>query len=90
MPGGSENLGAQITLGGEPVTELFSESQSRFLLTVKPEHQEEFEQLVEARLLGRVTADPVLVIEHAGAICLQVAVEELRRVWKGALPCLLS
>ena len=87
---GAENLGAQITLGGEPVTELFSESQSRFLLTVKPEHQEEFEQLVEARLLGRVTADPVLVIEHAGAICLQVAVEELRRVWKGALPCLLS
>ena len=87
---GAENLGAQITLGGEPVTELFSESQSRFLLTVKPENQEEFERLVEARLIGRVTADPVLVIEHAGAICLQVAVEELRRVWKGALPCLLS
>ncbi|HOK32927.1 MAG TPA: phosphoribosylformylglycinamidine synthase subunit PurL, partial [Limnochordia bacterium] len=84
------DLGAEIGLGGNLVSQLFSESQSRFLLTVKPEHQAEFEGLVDAKLIGRVTAEAVLVVEHEGSAAFHVEVEELRRAWKGALPCLLS
>ncbi|HPZ79618.1 MAG TPA: phosphoribosylformylglycinamidine synthase subunit PurL, partial [Limnochordia bacterium] len=84
------DLGAEIGLGGNLVSQLFSESQSRFLLTVKPEHQAEFERLVDARLIGRVTSEPVLVVEQEGSAAFHVEVEELRRAWKGALPCLLS
>ena len=84
------NLGAEIGLGGNLVSQLFSESQSRFLLTVKPEHQAEFERLVDAQLIGRVTSEPVLVVEQEGSAAFHVEVEELRRAWKGALPCLLS
>jgi phosphoribosylformylglycinamidine synthase len=84
------DLGAEIGLGGNLVSQLFSESQSRFLLTVKPEHQAEFERLVDAQLIGRVTSEPVLVVEQEGSAAFHVEVEELRRAWKGALPCLLS
>ncbi len=86
----SGDLGAEISLSGNLVSQLFSESQSRFLLTVKPEHQAEFEGLVDAKLIGRVTAEAVLVVEHEGSAAFHVEVEELRRAWKGALPCLLS
>lgn len=86
----SGDLGAEISLSGNLVSRLFSESQSRFLLTVKPEHQAEFERLVDAQLIGRVTSEPVLVVEHEGSAAFHVEVEELRRAWKGALPCLLS
>ncbi|WP_461368849.1 AIR synthase-related protein, partial [Candidatus Darwinibacter acetoxidans] len=84
------DLGAELSLSGNLVSQLFSESQSRFLLTVKPEHQAEFEGLVDAQLIGRVTSEPVLVVEQEGSAAFHVEVEELRRAWKGALPCLLS
>ena len=86
----SGDLGAEISLSGNLVSQLFSESQSRFLLTVKPEHQAEFERLVDAQLIGRVTSEPVLVVEQEGRAVLTVETKELRRAWKGALPCLLS
>ena len=86
----SGDLGAELSLSGNLVSQLFSESQSRFLLTVKPEHQAEFERLVDAQLIGRVTSEPVLVVEQEGSAAFHVEVEELRRAWKGALPCLLS
>ncbi len=86
----SGDLGAEISLSGNLVSQLFSESQSRFLLTVKPEHQAEFERLVDARLIGRVTSEAVLVVEQEGKAVLTVETKELRRAWKGALPCLLS
>ena len=40
-------LGANVNSIREPVSELFSETQSRFLLSVKPENQAAFEALVE-------------------------------------------
>ena len=86
----AEHLGAAITLSGNLVSELFSESQSRFLLSVKPEHQAEFERLVEARLIGQVTAEPVLVVKRAGETVLEAEVAELRRAYRQALPRLLG
>ena len=44
------------------VTALFSESQSRFLLSVKKENQAQFEKITGATLIGEVTEQPVLQI----------------------------
>lgn len=86
----SENLGAEIDLSGNLVSELFSESQSRFLLSVRPEHQAQFEKLVEAKLIGKVTAEPVLLVTQAGDAALKVEVAELRQAYQQALPRLLG
>ena len=57
---GSNGLGVKVNTTGNPVSALFSESQSRFLLTVKKEHQEEFEKVTSAVLIGEVTEQPIL------------------------------
>ncbi|WP_147536034.1 phosphoribosylformylglycinamidine synthase subunit PurL [Bacillus marasmi] len=87
---GSNGLGAEINLSGNPVSALFAESQSRFLLTVKKENQQEFEKLVGATLIGEVTAQPVLSIAVDGNKLINEQVENLEKAWKGAIPCLLS
>ncbi|HZG59715.1 MAG TPA: phosphoribosylformylglycinamidine synthase subunit PurL [Anoxybacillus sp.] len=87
----ANGLGAKVTINGEAVTELFSETQSRFIVSVKKEHQAEFERLVEAKLIGEVTADSLLHIENEqGEEVVRLPVEQMRRVWKGAIPCLLK
>ena len=83
-------LGALLELGSDLVRELFSESQSRFLVTVAPENQGEFEDLVEATLLGYTTAEPVLVVVSQGKPSFELEIEQLAQAWKGAIPCLLS
>ncbi|MGM0904719.1 MAG: phosphoribosylformylglycinamidine synthase subunit PurL [Bacillota bacterium] len=87
---GANGLGAEVTLDGEAVTALFSESQSRFILSVKAEQQEEFESLTDAVLIGRVTDTPVLKVAVAGEPVIQLEVEEMKDAWKGAIPCLLN
>ncbi|PAF11741.1 hypothetical protein CHH61_25665, partial [Shouchella clausii] len=59
---GSTGLGADIKVKGNATSALFSESQSRFLLSVKKENQEAFESLVDATLIGEVTEAPILYI----------------------------
>ncbi len=83
-------LGADITVTGNPVAALFSESQSRFLLTVKKENQQAFEAAVGATLIGEVTAAPVLSIAVDGVNVIKEQVENLEKAWKGAIPCLLN
>jgi phosphoribosylformylglycinamidine synthase subunit PurL len=87
---GQEQLGAVITIEGSPVTALFSESQSRFLLTVKKEHQTEFESLVAAKLIGEVNDTAVLKVNAENNTILEASVNELKDAWKGAIPCLLK
>ena len=87
----SPNLGATVEVYGEPVTALFSETQSRFIVSVKPENKEAFEQLVEATLIGEVTEKPVLSITNElKEELVEVQVNELETAWKGAIPCLLK
>lgn len=83
-------LGADIHLNGNPVTALFSESQSRFLLSVKKEDQQQFESLVAAELIGEVNQTGSLNITVEGENILEAEVAELRAAWKGAIPCLLK
>ncbi|MGS2780387.1 phosphoribosylformylglycinamidine synthase subunit PurL [Robertmurraya sp. GLU-23] len=87
---GSENLGAEVTLQGEATTALFSESQSRFVLTVKKEHQAQFESLVDATYIGTVTKTSDLKITCGDELVVSQPVSTLEKAWKGAIPCLLS
>jgi len=89
---GATGLGVKATVKGEEVTELFSETQSRYVVSVKPENKVAFEQLVEdAALVGEVTVEPTIVIENSnGEEIVRDSVENLRSVWKGAIPCLMK
>ena len=86
----NEKLGAEVTIAGNSVSALFSETQSRFLLTVKPEHKSEFESLVDAAQIGTVTETSTLEIKNNDASVLAASVAELKAAWKGAIPCCLK
>lgn len=87
---GSKGLGADIKVTGNATSALFSESQSRFLLSVKKEDQEAFENLVDATLIGEVTEAPVLYLSNEEGLLLAEQVDVLKQAWKGAIPCLLK
>ncbi|QSB48978.1 phosphoribosylformylglycinamidine synthase subunit PurL [Parageobacillus toebii] len=87
----TNGLGAKVTVDGDITSQLFSETQSRFIVSVKKENQEKFEKLVEAKLIGEVTNDGTLLVERAsGEVVIQLSVKQIRSVWKGAIPCLLK
>lgn len=80
-----------MTIRGDLISELFSETQSRFVVSVKKEHQEAFEQLVEAKRIGEVTDDGTFTVNgEQGETIIRLSVDDLRNVWKGAIPCLLK
>ncbi|WP_223702091.1 phosphoribosylformylglycinamidine synthase subunit PurL [Sutcliffiella deserti] len=88
---GAKGLGAEVTVEGELTTALFSETQSRFVLSVKPENKERFEQMVEASLIGEVTLTNLLHIRTAEhQVAINLSVDKMRTAWKGAIPCLLN
>lgn len=87
---GSKGLGAAVELEGNAVSALFSESQSRFILSVKPENQIEFESLTDAVLIGKVVETPVLKVDVNGENVINQDAEGLKKAWKGAIPCLLN
>ena len=74
------------------LSELFSETQSRFLLSVSPDQQEAFEAIVkDAKRIGTVTNDAKLTIKAGNEQALVEAdKQELQSAWKGAIPCLLK
>lgn len=83
-------LGADVQVGGNLISALFSESQSRFLISVKKENQEQFESLVEANLIGEVTDNAELKISSENETLILSQVTELEEAWRGAIPCLLK
>lgn len=87
---GSNGIGAAVELEGPVVSALFSESQSRFILSVKPENQIEFESLTDAVLIGKVVEAPALKIDVNGENVINQNATGLKKAWKGAIPCLLN
>jgi phosphoribosylformylglycinamidine synthase subunit PurL len=87
---GSNGLGVKVNTTGNVVSALFSESQSRFILTVKKEHQNEFEKLTSALLIGEVIEQPTLQVIHDGETIINTPIETLEKAWRGAIPCLLN
>lgn len=85
-------VGASVELEGEIISALYSETQSRFLVSVKPENAKAFEAVNEdAKQIGFVTDTAVLRIDHVtGEEVLAATHEELHSAWKGAIPCLLT
>lgn len=87
----SASLGVNVTLPGSAVTALFSESQSRFVVTVKEENAAAFEEMIkDAQKIGVVTEEAKLTINGDNGVLIEGAVEEFRSAWKGAIPCLLK
>lgn len=86
------NLGVNVTLKGSATTALFSESQSRFVVTVKPEFAARFEEVVaDAKQIGVVTEEANIVINSSEQQPLiEGTVAEFQDAWKGAIPCLLK
>ncbi|MEK4487273.1 phosphoribosylformylglycinamidine synthase subunit PurL [Psychrobacillus sp. FSL H8-0484] len=89
---GANGLGVEVTINGSATTALFSESQSRFLITVKPENAAKFEEIVkDAVKIGAVTdANKVVITNEDGTEWISGSVDEFRSAWKGAIPCLLT
>ncbi|PIC70183.1 phosphoribosylformylglycinamidine synthase II [Sporosarcina sp. P18a] len=89
---GSQGLGADVTVEGSAITALFSETQSRFLVTVQADQVAAFEEKVQdAVKIGTVTDGEEIVIKDAeGTVLVEGTVEEFQTAWKGAIACLLN
>ncbi|MED3800038.1 phosphoribosylformylglycinamidine synthase subunit PurL [Lysinibacillus capsici] len=88
---GAKGLGVDATLTGSATTALFSESQSRFVVTVKEENAAAFVEIMkDAQKIGVVTNDALVKINGDKGVLVEGTVEEFRSNWKGAIPCLLN
>ncbi|MGY3188956.1 phosphoribosylformylglycinamidine synthase subunit PurL [Lysinibacillus sp. TE18511] len=88
---GANGLGVEVTLTGSATTALFSETQSRFVVSVKEENAAAFVEIVkDAQKIGVVTNDALVKINGDNGVLVEGTVEEFRSNWKGAIPCLLN
>src|SRR5699024_12779634 len=87
-----KNVGVDVQLTGEATTALFSESQSRFLLTVNEKDVKVFESLgIGATKIGIVTDDETLSIKaEDGTTLVTEQVEILRTLWTECIAQLLK
>lgn len=93
----SGGIGANIELsagGLRPDVALFSESQSRIVLTAAPDRAEELKGAIAAsgvpvEIIGTVGGDR-LRVNLDGVSALDEAVAELKHVWEDAIPCLMK
>ncbi|TXL65663.1 phosphoribosylformylglycinamidine synthase subunit PurL [Cerasibacillus terrae] len=88
---GDKIVGAEVELTGDLTTQLFSESQSRILVSVKREHQEQFEKMVQnAHKLGMVTDSKDYIVKTNGKTVIREDVGTLQELWKNTIPTLLK
>ena len=86
-----KGLGIAVELAGNATTVLFSESQSRFLVTVKMENKAHFENLMgDANQIGMVTDDNTFKVIINNKQVMQEDVNQLNGLWKEAIPNLLK
>jgi len=92
----SGELGADVNVetGLRADFALFSESQSRILLSCRPERAKELarrfaEQGIACRELGKV-AGRDLQVKVNGRTMIRLSVERLEKSWKDAIPCLMQ
>jgi phosphoribosylformylglycinamidine (FGAM) synthase-like enzyme len=89
-------LGMRIDLRAVPVEDLdrddfilFSESQSRFVVTVSPDKREDFEKALSGNtfaLVGEVTADARFeVLGLSGGVVLSADIRDLKESWQKPL-----
>ncbi|GAA0410038.1 phosphoribosylformylglycinamidine synthase subunit PurL [Paenibacillus motobuensis] len=93
----SGGLGAQVELPASDLRAdiaLFSESQSRILLSSSPNHVDELVQLigqygVPVQVIGSVEGKD-LVVHASGTAVVNRPVQELKQVWEDVIPCLMK
>jgi phosphoribosylformylglycinamidine synthase subunit PurSL len=84
------DLGASIKIDDpvlSPESWLFSESHSRFVVSIKPHHQKDFEALMgsDATQIGLVITDPVLNISINNKSVINLRAAELEQSWSAPL-----
>ena len=86
------NVGIDVTIDGNPTVQLFSETQSRYVVSVKRENIEQFENLgLNVAKIGEVTADRSFVVKAAGGKQLiHEQVDELSTLWNESIEKLLK
>ncbi len=82
------DLGLTVQFDG-PTLHLFSESQSRFVVTVPQAHVTAFEQRTGAQAIGVVTNDELLVIETTDTR-IEADRSTLQGDWEGAIACYMT
>lgn len=87
----AENLGVAITLEDDATVQLFSESQTRFVISVKQENKNAVEALFsEIHGLGEVTAKQQFQINENTQTIIQEDVSTIRNWWNNAIQNLLK
>ncbi|WP_265457150.1 phosphoribosylformylglycinamidine synthase subunit PurL [Enterococcus sp. HY326] len=87
------NLGVDASIS-IPQANLFSETQSRFVISVAPENQTAFEDLLKSEkvpmtLIGKVTQTPQIKLTAEDGL-IDVATKEANQLWEEAIPCLMK
>lgn len=65
---------------------LFNESCGRFVVSVKPEEEESFQNFFEGiacAYLGEVKSDPILRVQDVGLVIVDAPLTDLQKAWKG-------
>ena len=85
-----KGFGLHVTVS-LPAAQLFSETQSRFVLSVAPDKQAAFEALVgaAATAIGEVTADGQIRMQ-AQDDTIEMPLTEAKLKWEEAIPCLMK
>lgn len=85
-----KGFGLNVTVS-LPAAQLFSETQSRFVLSVAPDKQAAFEALVgaAATAIGEVTADGQIRMQ-AQDDAVEMPLAEAKLKWEEAIPCLMK
>ncbi len=85
-----KGFGLNVTVS-LPAAQLFSETQSRFVLSVAPDKQAAFEALVgaAATAIGKVTADGQIRMQ-AQDDAIEMPLAEAKLKWEEAIPCLMK
>lgn len=85
-----KGFGLNVTVS-LPAAQLFSETQSRFVLSVAPDKQAAFEALVgaAATAIGEVTADGQIRMQ-AQDDTIEMPLTEAKLKWEEAIPCLMK
>ena len=81
-----QGLGLTVALEGNETVQLFSETQSRFIISVRPELQEKFESSIDsAKQIGYVTETNEFIVKVNDKQVIQEPVDQLQKVWEQAL-----
>ncbi len=75
-----------VAMHGSHSAFLFNETCGRFIISVKPEEEENFKNFFESvsfAYLGEVKIDPILRVQDVGLVIVDASLSELKKAWKG-------